>query len=380
LLPWRNPVKLARALGIALLLASGPSLLSAVAAEKSVSQFAPGDQSLTTLNAGLPDSEYGYHPDNDSSFGEGWYFLAIDEAGNQIWILLSINNYRPFATSDGTVDLFYYGIDGTTSTGHVETKSDQVKADLNKVDVNIAGSTIKGTFPDYALDLKAEDLKMKLHFRGETPDFMLGQDMIHFGSEMDRIWTVGVMAPRAKVTGTVTIDDKEIPFDGKGYFDHGRSNIKIPDFSRWWYVLRILEDDFSLGAMQIVLTEDYDAGEISVIHLTLGDTVIANSGAVTIDHAGELTHEGSEIIYPETFTINYSNGNTKLTGTVKFDRMVEGINVLDRLSAIVRKFVRVLYTDPWQFRLSGSADLSLEHNGEIRKLNGVAIGEVHHYK
>ncbi len=358
------------------------ALADAAFASKIVTHpYPPGSQDPGILNAGLPDLEYGYHPDNNSSWGESWYMLALDEAGNQIWVLFSVSNYHPLYKFAGTVTLFYYEADGETHQGHAEFQGKDVRGDLERLDIDIGGNTIKGAYPTYRLKATAEGLSLDLIYEAEAPDLLLGQGRLGFGNKAEEYWTVGVIAPRAKVTGTVSANGREIPFLGKGYFDHGRSNIKLPKFSKWWFVLRIFDKDFNLGIINMIFKDNYSPGSVEVMYVTLGDRIIVNTGAVKIRRSGSVEHPESGVVYPDTFEIEYDLEGTKLTGTIKLTKMIGYLNVLDRLSALARTVVKTLYTDPWQFRLTGEADLTLEHAGQVRRItSGQVVGEVHYYK
>lgn len=355
---------------------------TAWAGEKKMFPFPAGPQDEAALNAGLPAKEYGYHPMDSRDYGESWYFLATNDAGDQIWILYSVSNYHPLYKFAGTIDLFYYPAAGGQAVGHAECKKDDIDASLTDMEASICGSTVKrtGNPREYVLDGNTDKIQLDLTYTGQTADFVLGQDYVYFGEDKDTFWTAAVITPRAKVKGTITVGGKTIDFDGVGYFDHGRCDERIYKFSQWWYVLRVITDDFSLGAMQMVMKDDYAPREANVIHLTYGDKVIANSGALNLSHSGSYTDEESEVTYPDTFKVSYDGGGTKLEGTVKFERQTQGLNVLNQLSPFVRKLAKALVTDPWQFRLAGTADLTLTVDGETVRIQAPAIGEVHNYK
>lgn len=356
-----------------------PALLSVAGEKILLTGFPPGSQNPDTLNAGLPAGEYGYHPDSDSSWGESWSVQAANDAGDFIYILMSISNYVPFHKYSGTVDIFYYPAAGGKYHSHGEFKSDQVSADKNKVSVNIGGNTFSGVHPNYSLKVAQKDLSCDLKFTVPTSSLRIGQKKIFFGKNKERYWNLNALAPRAKVTGTITHGGKQIPFNGRAYFDHGWSTEKIYKFSKRWYVLRMVEDDFSFNVIRMNMKSDYSPRTTQAIFITEGDKILANSGAVQLTPQGSVTDPKSGLSLPDSYRISYDRGGVKLNGTVKMKRRVEGLNVLDQLSPMLQKIIKALVTDPWQFRFEGQADLVLERNGQTRKINGQVVGEVHHY-
>jgi len=359
-------------------------LLVAVAAAAAgvvrVQGFGAGSQDEATLNAGLPAAEYGYHPDEDGSWGESWSVQCVNEAGDNIVALMSISNYHPLHKFGGTVDLFYYPASGEKFEGHAEVKNDNVSANRNGVKVNIGGNRFSGNHPNYRWQTEVEGLALDLTFTAETPSLQLGQRKILFGDRGDRYWNLTVLGPRASVKGTITANGRKIPYEGRAYFDHGWSTYKLYEFSQRWHVLRMMQDDFSFNLIEMVFRENFRPKRTQAIYITLGDKIIANSGAVKLTPTGAYKHAPSGLTLPQSYRLHYEAGGTKLTGTVRMVKLVEGLNALDRLSPLLRKVIQTLVTDPWQFRFAGEADLTLVHNGQTRKITGLTGGEVHHYK
>jgi hypothetical protein len=357
-------------------------VLAAIVSAKPVrvTGFPAGAQDAATLNAGLPASEYGYHPDSDGSWGESWSMQAVNAAGDYVYVLMSVSNYHPFHKYGGTVDVFYYPARGAKRNTHGEFTSDRVRADKGRVSVDIGGNTLGGPRPVYRVRAGGQGLAADLTFRVQTPDFRQGQGFLRFGEKEGRYWNLTVLAPRATVSGTVTVDGKAIPFSGRGYMDHGWSTEKLYKFSQTWYVVRLVEDDVSVNVVDMNFREGYAPRSAQAIFITEGDRVLANSGAVRMTHAGGAPDPRSGLDLPETYAIAYDQGGTKLSGTVRMTRLVESLNVLDQLSPVLRKIVTSLVTDPWQIRFAGEADLTLVRDGKSRRVTGPVVGEVHYYK
>ncbi|MBN2057158.1 hypothetical protein JW905_19705 [bacterium] len=366
-----------RSVGLSILLAG--LLVFPAAAVTKVTGYPAGEQVEEELNRGLPHTEHGYHPVKSASWGESWYMLAVDSAGNQVWVLFSINNYHPFRKNAGTVDLFYYPMDGSPVKGHAEYDREKISAALDSVRIDLAGNVIAGAHPTYHITAESEDLRLDLEYSAKCPDFLLGGNRLNFDSGDDHYWTVGVMAPLADVHGTVTVRGEPIAFHGLGYFDHAYATIKIPAFSRWWYVFRVLQEDLAIGIMKIDMRKDYSPGHAAVVHIVTGDRIVVNSGAIMVEPSGAIIENASGVTYPDTYRVDYDDGTTSLTGTFKLQRLVEAFNVLDHLSAVVRTVIRALYPEMWQLRFLGEADLTLSQGGAVRTVHGRCIGEVHCY-
>ena len=353
---------------------------AAFSGEVPVVGFPTGGQDPASLDGGLAAGAYGYHPMDDGSWGESWSIQAHNDAGDFLYVLMSVSNYNPFHKFGATVDLFYYPATGQKCEAHGEYKASTVNAAREGVRVNIDGNVFSGKHPTYTLKAKVKDVAFDLTFTVDTPDLRLGGDFLRFGKTRERFWNLTVLAPRSSVRGTIVSAGKTMDFAGRAYIDHGWSNEKIYEFSKRWYVLRSLEGDFSFNAIRMIFRDDYEPGETSAIYITLGDKVIANSGGVTIKPTGAKKHEESDLDLPASYELFYDNGDVRLTGTVTMTRLGEAINVLGRLSPLVRGLIKALVTDPWQFRFEAVADLTLTVGDQTRKINAPVIGEVHHYK
>jgi hypothetical protein len=357
------------------------ALVSVGAGKKTpVQGFAPGIQNLKILNTGLQAPDYGYHPDNDGSWGESWYLQGSNADGDFVVALISVSNYNPFHKFTGTADLFYYPATGEKFKAHQEFKSEEVKADTKRVMAQMGIVSFSGDYPAYRLTAKIQDIDFDLTFAAETKDLKLGQDKILFGDKKDRYWNLTVLAPRAAVNGNIICKGKKIPFSGKAYLEHGWSTQKIYKFSSKWYILRILQDDFSMNTIQMVFKDGFDPGKTQAICMTLGDKIIANSGALELIPSEGSADPKSKVVLPDSYKIHYALGDTRLDGTIKMTRKIEGLNILDQLSPLVRGLIKGIETDPWQFRFEGQADLTLEHSGKVRKIGGQTFGEVYSYK
>ena len=355
---------------------------AAVADPVTVVPYPPGKQDLATLNAGIPNAELAYHPTDNSSYGESWQSIAFNENGDQVWALLSVSNYNPFNKLSGTIDLFYYPADGETVTGHEEIKSKSVEGATDRMRIRLDDSVVEGDPPTFRIKASAGKIDVDLTFESCTPGYVLGQQYIQFKTDGDPYWTLGVASPRAKASGTVRVNGKEMQFAGMGYFDHGRSTIKIPSFTSKWYLLRVFDESGHLGVIQFHLKDGYQPNRVNAIHATEGDQVILNSGAVTLTAEGETKDEESGLSIPKAFHIAYDDGTTKVEGTMTVTRLIDRLEVLAMFSPMVRTVIKTFYTDPWQFRLGGEVDIAITRNGQTRKMGkaATAMAEVRYFQ
>lgn len=354
------------------------AIASVAYAATAVKGFPGGDPAK--LNAGLTAADRGWHPSDEGGYGESWCLQAQNEAGDLVYVFMSISNYHPLQKHGGTVDLFYYPASGEKFESHAEYKAEETKLATSGVSAEIGGAKLVGSDRRYRYTAKVGDVGMDLTLTGLTPDLRFGGGDIRFGDKGERMWTLTVLAPRATVEGTINVGGKSLPFKGVGYLDHGWCTEKIFEFSKRWYVVRAQAGDMSVNIIDMGFKPGYAPTGTRAIYIAKGGKIVASSANVTLTPAGAVPHPRSGFSLPQSYAIAYDEGGVKLSGTVTMTRLAEGLNVLDRLSPLVRAVIKTFVTDPWQFRFLGETQLSLTADGATTDAKGVVYGEVHHYK
>ncbi len=350
---------------------------AAVAAER-IEVYPDSDQSLEALNAGLPASEYGLHPYDDSSYGESWFFVAYDRSGNSVWALVSISNYHPFKKFAGSVDLSFYDSSGKTYSAHGEYDREHSKAELNRLDVAIGSSRIYGRYPTYFFRLKEGDIEFDLKFEARLPSAMTGGSRLYFDNRK-RFWADAVLAPYAAVSGTVTVGGARRSFDGYGYADHGYATIKVPSFSRRWHIMRAFDGHNTINYMSIDTKDRYEPRSVGHILFGRDGKIYCNSPNFTLTPVRYATEPRSGFKYAAEYRLHYRGPHVELDGTVKVDRIVEAVDVFRILSAPVRAVAKTFYSNAWQFRYMGSVDIEVKQGGQTFRFRAPCVGEEHFY-
>lgn len=155
---------------------------------------------------------------------EWWYFDVIADNGYSlvnIWMLPVTPKIRsPY----GTVALDISDPEGNHQMLENRYWKRQVKLSYDKLDIIAGDSYLRGEWPVFEIHYEFKRGSLDLVFESLTQGVMEPPDGCFIGRDLPpatRInmgWVISM--PRAKVTGTLTLDGEEIPVNGTGYHDH----------------------------------------------------------------------------------------------------------------------------------------------------------------
>ena len=351
--------------------------LSAVAAEQ-IEPYPNSVQSLQALNKGLPASEYGLHPFDDSSYGESWFIVAYDAQGNSAWSLVSISNYHPFKKFAGSVDISFYESNGKIHYEHGEYERDRNKAAQNRLNVVVGDSRIYGKYPNFFYKLKQGKLAFDLKFEAKLPSSMTGNSRVYFFNRK-RFWADAVLAPYAEVSGTIYIDGKPREFKGRGYADHGYATIKVPSFSKRWHILRAFDGHDTINYIYIETKKKFTPRAFGHILYGRDGTIYCNSPDIRLVPTRKAVEPKSGFEYVTEYRLTHKGPNVELDGTVRMTKLLEPVEVFRILSAPVRAVAKTFYSNAWQFRFLCEVDISVKQGGQTHRFKAPCVAEQHFY-
>jgi predicted secreted hydrolase len=141
-----------------------------------------------------------------------------------------------------------------------EYRRKDISGDREKLDLSIGPNRVRHLGNVYQLDINEKELKLSLTLRGDLPGFQFGNGQVFFYENRSAVWGIGFNAPRAAVSGRLTVAGRSFKLAGYGYHDHSWSTIKVPTFAKQWYTLRLYAQDISIILHQIYLTEKFGGG------------------------------------------------------------------------------------------------------------------------
>lgn len=259
---------------------------------------------------------------------EWWYLDAAFDNGYSMSTSWQIVDPSFIGKKDLTrlIQFAIYDPSGKKISSDVGFEPKDVTASKISCDVTMGTNHLKGSIPLYNVEFHDKDLGCKLTFESLTEAFRSPPDGVASFSKEPSRWIGWVIAqPRAKVTGTLYLDGKEIPVTGVGYHDHNWGNISLTDMYNYWYWGRIFLPDY---------TFIYSVGQMNdALGKKPSSVILAYKGEKLVDVTTSITAEASDLVpdkftgaqYPQKLVLQVDGKAVKGTVTHKLNHVVEAL-------------------------------------------------------
>ncbi|MFO7677683.1 MAG: hypothetical protein R6V50_04805 [Thermoplasmatota archaeon] len=233
---------------------------------------------------------------------EWWYFDATLDNGYSVQVSIRCFNviYRT---------IFFTGInlyrDGATILSNQKIYvNEEITVSLVEPFIKLDGEEILTGYIEeetgdwvFNLTIEIDGIKIDFTFRGETKGWK--------GLTPGIGWW-GVVLPRAKVNGTLTIYDVEIEVTGTGYHDHNWEITAIAGLNYGWYWGKINTVNYTITWADIKMTR-FSETPFLVINKKDGDYLNIPLDRIQINYPTIIVDNGKLI--PESFeiTVDYNN-------------------------------------------------------------------------
>jgi|GEM_PF-369638 len=262
----------------------------------------------------------------DGTIYEWWYLDAVFDNGYSMSTSWQIVDPSLIGGKNQTrlVQFAIYDPSGKKTSVDANFAEKDCTASKTSCDVTMGTNTLKGNLVHYDIVFQDKDLGCKLSFDSLAEGFRNPPDgLSYFTKNPDRWigWTIA--QPRATVTGTLTLNGKEIPVRGTGYHDHNWGNVALSDMYNYWYWGRIFLPDYSFI---------YSVGEmIDSLGKKPSSVIFAYKGAQLVDVTTDITAEPSDFVldkftgakYPQALVLRVAGKACTGTLTHKLNHIVE---------------------------------------------------------
>jgi hypothetical protein len=247
-----------------------------------------------------PLSVNGAHPGPRGTF-EHWYFDARCDDGH---ILVGFLQTSELITKRPGVELHVYRPDGTRLEIRKPYPKAACVASDERCDVRV-GHNYAYVTPDpetglhtHVVHLEEDGIRFDLTFRSTVQPWQPGVGRSRFGERDFFAWIVG--APRAEVSGSVTIHGETLTVSGTGYHDHNWGIGFMPRIVARWYWGRIYAEDYTLVYATIGLNAKRFGPDrwLKPMMVAKGSEVIASTGEVTMDVGPPVFDARADTSYP----------------------------------------------------------------------------------
>ena len=269
-------------------------------------RFSPNQHSLDILSYDSKDDfiftpqdidlqDDAFHGSDSYHFLEWWYFDALLNDGYSVKVSIQVLSIidRYFAFS--TIDVYRYGTfikrERETypfSTFHASERVPLITVDGEKI---LHGCIDNGSNAlRYRLSLSIKDLAIDLSFIGCTQGWK--------GKTTASWW--GVILPKAKVNGTIRVDNKDISVQGIGYHDHNWEVTVLSSLNFGWIWGKMNSANYTFTYSSILNTCFLDQ---QLLVINTQDTGYVSVHPDQFDFSIDEFQIRNGMVIPESFTL-----------------------------------------------------------------------------
>ncbi len=342
-------------------------------------QGLPAGRHPHDLNRGIPEHFDGWHRPGGRFGFEWWYFDAKFEDGHAVVCGLMDPDTWKFSRTKSLMWLHVYLPDGTCYNNHVNIPRSEFKASPHRCDVELAGNRIRGSYPEYRVDLEHGEFAAHLVFRNLLPGWALGNGQMMFGYPNYPLafgWLVP--QPRAAVEGTLSYPGGTVEVKGEGYHDHNWGNFPSSVMIERWHWGRLMhrESGITMLFADVICGRSCGGAHIPMLLVARGDRLVSETFRAEWHFEDYGIDDFGIQVYPHRYGFRFEEGGT--AGEVEFrvENIPEHIDLLENMGVPARLRKRLSrLSQPCYYRFEAGYSGYVVLEGERIEISGDTITE-----
>jgi len=331
-----------------------------------------GSRPPEELNRGLEPGDDAQHRYEGRFYWEWWYFDARFDDGHRCVLELQYPNITNFLAAECCMLFNVYTPDGREYNNIVPFPASMWRASNETCDVAIGDNTIQGYYPEYRVKFRHENLACDLLFENLLPGWTRGTGEIMFGMpEKEQVFGWVVPQPRARVSGTLSVDGVEHEVSGLGYHDHNWGNGIVPRYLSHWIWGRLSTDRVTMIFADVVTSRRCGDVHIPITFLALDDRIVLESSRAEFQ-VGEYVPDSMGFqVYPSRVDMEFAERDAAGEFHFRIKDELEVVNTLaDRLPMGLVKAIGKTIAAPAYYRFLSDYDGWLRVGEERLELAG----------
>ena len=293
--------------------------------------------------AKVTSAHYALHPDDEEFYTEEYDLLAWNEAGDRVNLNIAVSNLGWGDMKAGVKAKVQRAGIGTTK-GSARFDEDEWSHSAKPFRVVLGKNRLSGGPGKLRAVVDVGSVKLDLTFANLLPAWRPGNGRATYDDGQE-YYDLTILAPRAKVTGTVTTKGKSTKFEGQGYADHRSSNVAPNVAGRRWVRFRSFEGDWTIILQEFHFPKDLGGGRSPFLLVGYKDHIVFQSlrYKLKFTDVGRDRNPDTPYKYPKAMKIAARSGGRRFEATVKGYDMVRsdllsGLGRVER--AVLSKIVR----------------------------------------
>jgi hypothetical protein len=357
-----------------LTLVKKPKWLQAVTKQattwSSAAEVADWENNIPTLQ------DDGVHVEKSPFYFEWWYFDATFGEGSAVSIIFHMTDLiNPFS-GKGSVNVVVFDEGNPLYKRFIPYEPGLINAARDRCDVRIGKNRCRVEGDIYKILIEESGIDVELEFESEITGWRPGSGTFHFGNEKSYFSWV-VPQPRAKVSGHIVIDGKEMNVDGLGYHDHNWGTVALLDTVPMWSWGRLYLEDYTCIFADILLSTRYGGAGVKPFLLAKGKQPLVSSflhNNDPLDPACDFLSAPPSVDFPVGWNLRWKDSNHDLNIVLKTKYVLEKSDLLP-VKSFRERIIEKLIAHPYYIRCYVTAKGDLVNRGNNCSLEGHGIYE-----
>lgn len=239
-----------------------------------------------------------------------------------------------------------------------------------KFDIDIADTRVRARGKDtFVVTHKGDDISFRLLFKNTTPMWKPGSGRIKV---KDGYYMFNMLAPRATVTGEVTVGGKTLEVKGtkRGYADHVATNIAPFDFAKRFSRFRTYNDEVFVMWREIKLHRDYGGRSYTWAVVGYKDKIVFSDPDAKVRFARLRKDPKGGYKFPMAVQIDGRDGNDSIKLVMR-GKSFKRVDLLENYGTAA-KVVASTVSNPFRYTVKCKYTLQMEIQGAKAKVSGNA--------
>lgn len=329
-----------------------------------VSSFG-GDRPVT-LEDYLPRME------DVEGYSEEWSHNVYLEDGAFIAVDFGVTNLALTSDHDGFLRARYKDPQGQDTRCKAELDDDEWKYSKSGFSLDFRKGKVKGDLKGLDITVRCGKLAMDLHFENRIPPYKPGGGVLRFGD--DGIYRVVFTAPRAHVTGTITVKGETRQIAGVGHGMHTHYNLRPDKQVRRWFRFKQIDKDISIILAEMEATRDYGLARNGWAMVLDSKGSLIATAKVRYEFDGFIKDQKSKEGYqiPRRVRLAAVDGENQMAGVMLMENIKSVSDPTADMGAVKRAIIR-RYTKPKDYHVNCTYKLTLRTKDGDRRFEGKGV-------
>jgi hypothetical protein len=218
---------------------------------------------------------------------------------------------------------------------------------------------VEGTPDRIVFRSQGEKIGFDLSFVPEAPGVVLGGGKTAFDAEAKEFYELRILSPRAKVSGTLTVDGKTAPAEGLGYGDHAWQNYPPHKMADRLFSLRSFGAE---DAMSLLVFVAPGGTLIPSLVVAKGKEIVLATHKIELAQSDFVDDDEIKAYkVPTKLALKGAAGGPDLRGQVSFGKRVQRQDAVKDFNFFQRTLIKMFVAKPILYRYD--ADFAIEWKG-----------------